>query len=69
MTATGGIAAQVQVVEHLGGESYLYLQASSGEALVLKVNGESKAVPNQQVQIAPDRNFLHLFDAIGQRIP
>ncbi len=69
LTTTGSIAAEVQAVEQLGGESYLYLQASSGEALVVKVNGESKAVPEQQVQVAPDLDFLHLFDASGSRIP
>ncbi|WP_419806212.1 ABC transporter ATP-binding protein [Terriglobus sp.] len=68
ITGAGAIRAQVQSVEHLGSDSYVYLQASSGEALTVRVSGETKVAPEQDVQLAPDLSFLHLFDATAQRI-
>ncbi len=69
ITPVGGLGAKVQAVEHLGGESYVYLQANSGEMLTIKVNGETAIVPEQKVQVAPNLNFVHLFDAAGNSIP
>ncbi len=69
ITALGSIAATVEAAEHLGGESYLYLQASSAEPLVVKVNGETEAVVGQTVRLAPNPNVLHLFDLNGNSIP
>ncbi len=68
VTASGGIAARVQAVEHLGSESYLYLQAISGETLTAKVNGETKVMAEDQVQVGLNLDHLHLFAASGQRI-
>ncbi len=68
IATTGAIRAQVQSVEHLGSESYVYLRASSGEVLTVRVSGETEVAPEETVQLAPDLNFLHLFDSTGQRI-
>ena len=64
----GSIGAQVNLVEHLGSESYVSLQANSGEVLTVRVSGESKIAPEETVRLALDTDFLHLFDATGQRI-
>ncbi len=68
LSATGSIGAQVQLVERLGSESYVYVQANSGEVLTVRVSGEVNVAPEEKVRLAPDSDFLHLFDAIGQRI-
>jgi multiple sugar transport system ATP-binding protein len=65
----GSLAAKVQVVEHLGSESYIYLEARSGESLTLRVNGESTVQPDQEVHLGFDATFLHFFDAAGETIP
>ena len=65
LVAADGMAAQVQAVEHLGGESYLYLRTRSGEALTVKVNGETDVLLDQEIQIKMDRRFLHVFDRNG----
>ncbi len=66
---TGGIPAQIQVVEHLGGESYLHLQIQSGEAFTVRVSGETKVLPDQQVRLSFDPASLHLFGANGDALP
>ena len=65
---TGGIPAEIQVVEHLGSESYLHLQTTSGEAVTVRVNGMSRAMPDQMVQLGIDSSLLHLFAASGERL-
>ncbi len=65
LVVTGGIAAQVQTVEHLGSESYLHLNVGSGEALTVRINGETSAVPDQQVQLKMEPKSLHLFNREG----
>ena len=64
----GTLSAQVQIVEHLGSESYIYLQAISGESLVVRVNGETAVIPDQKVHLHFDPTFLHFFDAKGDAI-
>ena len=62
------LPAQVQGVEHLGSESYLYLQAGSGELLTVRVNGETEALPDQRVHLRLNPKSIHLFDASGDRV-
>ena len=68
VTTDGLISAQVSAVEHLGGESYLYLHATSGEALIAKVSGETEVLPENNIRVSFDLRFLHVFDATGHRI-
>ena len=65
LVSEGGLPAQIQVVEHLGGESYLHVQIASGETLVVKVDGETEANPNQQIQLKMNEKFMYLFDRNG----
>ncbi len=65
----GGLPARVNLVEHLGAESYLHLQASSGEALTVRVNGETEVQPDQQVRLQFDPISVHVFDSAGDAIP
>ncbi|WP_263383465.1 ABC transporter ATP-binding protein [Granulicella arctica] len=59
------IPAKVQIVEHLGSESYVHLQTTGGELLVLRVNGETAVRPDDQVHLNLDPKFVHLFDSAG----
>src|SRR5882757_10814909 len=65
LSSESGLPAQIQVVEHLGGESYLHVQIASGETLVVKVDGETEASPNQQIQLKMNEKFMYLFDRNG----
>ena len=62
------IPAQVQVVEHLGSESYLYLQAASGEPLTLRTTADTEALPEQFIHLRPNTASIHLFDEHGDAI-
>ncbi len=68
LSPSAGLSAQVQNVERLGGESYVHLQAASGDALTMKVYGETTLLPEEHIHVAFDYKSLHLFAADGGRI-
>ena len=72
LSSENGIPAQVQVVEHLGGESYLHVQISNGETMVVRVDGETQVIPEQAVRLQLNAGHVHLFDRQGdamERLP
>ena len=69
MVSSGGFAATVQAVEHLGGESHVHLLLGSGETLTMKVGGEESPAPAAAVQFNVNRNHIHIFEASGDALP
>ncbi len=67
LVETGGLRAQVQTVEHYGGESFVYLNLASGENLTVKIYGDTTVHLDQQVQLKLDSRYIHLFDGKGTR--
>lgn len=69
---TGGIAAQVDLVEELGADAYLHASADvlgSEKPLVARVGGRSTVQHGDTVHLVPDEARLHLFDtASGKRL-
>ncbi len=64
-----GLPARVDVAEHLGSESYLYLTAESGEAITIRAGADTQAKPGDRVHAAFDPRHVHLFDHDGIAVP
>ena len=65
-TADGADAElTIEMVEQLGGESYLYGTLSDGTALTLRCPNESPARRGDRIPVRFQRERLHLFDATG----
>jgi len=58
----------VNLVEQLGGETYLYGSAPGLPELTVRQDGQAKYDRNQRVGLRLEREALHLFDADGQAI-
>jgi ABC-type sugar transport system ATPase subunit len=58
----------VNLVEQLGGETYLYGSAPSLPELTVRQDGQARYDRNQKVGLRLKREALHLFDADGQAI-
>ena len=58
----------VNLVEHLGGETYLYGSAPGLPELTVRQDGQARYDRNQRVGLRLEREALHLFDADGQAI-
>ena len=59
--------AEVRVVEPLGAETLVHLDAG-GQPLVARVPGLRDFRPGDRVGVKVDRQHVHLFDAAGERI-
>ncbi len=70
LVAGGGgnseIKGTVIAVEHLGGETYIYLERGGSEPLVVKAEGDSKARVDDIVPIGVPAAACYLFDGDGQ---
>jgi ABC-type sugar transport system ATPase subunit len=65
----GGIAGRVELVEHLGSQSFAYVDLEAPAMTVtLLVPPGSSVAPGQPVRLVPMRDKLHLFDADGKAL-
>ena len=60
-----GLPAQVQMVERLGGESYVYVEAAGKETLIVRAAGQVDLKLGQQVYLNLNVAFVHFFDEHG----
>jgi multiple sugar transport system ATP-binding protein len=58
----------VNLVEQLGGETYLYGSAPGLPELTVRQDGQARYDRNQRVGLRLEREALHLFDTDGQAI-
>ena len=61
----GEMDAQVAVKESLGGESYLYVDAESGDRLVVKTDGDDSTKAGDRIGLGFPLERLHFFDSRG----
>jgi multiple sugar transport system ATP-binding protein len=60
------LAASVELVERLGPETLVHLQAGP-HRLVARVGGAESLEPHQAVRVALERDRLHLFDPVTEQ--
>ena len=63
MVDPSGDALKVDLVESLGGVSYAYLEARTGERVVVEDRGDERVQEGQSVGLTFDPSRLYLFDA------
>lgn len=68
MDPNGCFSGNVQVFEHLGGESFVHLTLTDGQTLVAKLDGEYQFTPGEQCQLGIDTSKCHVFDETGNRV-
>lgn len=61
--AERGIPGQVQVIEHLGAETYVFVDAGTGRDLCWRTPGRPDVRIGESITLGFDPQNLHLFDA------
>ena len=61
------LAAEVEAVEPVGAESFLYC-AAAGSRIVVRVSGRALAKPGDRLRVVAKAEKLHWFDAGGKRL-
>ena len=59
------LSGQVVAVEHLGGETYIYVDQGEADPLVVKAEGDSKARVDDTLPIGVPAPACYLFDGDG----
>jgi ABC-type sugar transport system ATPase subunit len=61
----GMLAGEVQIAEHLGGETFLYVGLPTGETIVVEIQGQVSARPGERVGVDFEPGAHHLFSSNG----
>jgi multiple sugar transport system ATP-binding protein len=59
----------VIAVEHLGGETYIYLERAGADPLVVKADGNSQTKVDEVLPVGVPASACYLFDEDGQAFP
>jgi multiple sugar transport system ATP-binding protein len=62
----GELKGRVIAVEHLGGETYIYIERAGGDPLVVKSAGDSPARVDEVLPVGVPASACYLFDEQGQ---
>ncbi|PXX99930.1 ABC transporter ATP-binding protein [Halomonas sp. LBP4] len=62
------LAIDVEVVEHLGGSTFVYARHIGGDAITLQVGGLSDIQPKDHRRVSFSRQICQLFDGDGRNI-
>ena len=65
MTEQGPLSGKVAVVEHLGGETLVYVDVGDGHLITVKTPGSTSAQVGEPVRLAVDTDEARLFDKDG----
>jgi sn-glycerol 3-phosphate transport system ATP-binding protein len=60
------LAAEVEAVEPVGSESFLYC-AAAGSRIIVRVSGRALAKPGDRLRVVAKAEKLHWFDGAGKR--
>ncbi|KUF08082.1 ABC transporter ATP-binding protein [Leucobacter sp. G161] len=66
-----GVSVQIDLVEELGADGYLYGHTTDGEAaqIVARVDGRNHPKAGETVTLVPNPKHMHVFDAVsGERL-
>lgn len=70
MVESGGTwQGEVTHVEHLGSDTFVYVDAQATGTLTVRLDGEAQVAPGAKVALSPVANQLHRFGADGRRLP
>ena len=67
-TTSGEWPARVRLAEHLGSDTFIYLEADNIGPMTVRLSGEAPNAPGQRVFVTPQEGRIHRFDKDGQRI-
>jgi multiple sugar transport system ATP-binding protein len=67
-TTAGEWPATVRLAEHLGSDTFLYVEADGIGPLTVRLAGEAPSESGQKVFLTPQEPRIHLFDKDGLRI-
>ncbi len=65
---TGEWKGKVRIAEHLGSDTFVYVEVEGVGAMTVRQDGESPHRPGDTIFLTPQESRLHRFDAGGRRL-
>src|SRR5579883_3342131 len=65
-TSAGEWPGKVRIAEHLGADTFVYVDSDAVGPLTVRLEGEAPVKPGQTVYVTPQENRLHRFDRDGK---
>jgi multiple sugar transport system ATP-binding protein len=67
-TTAGEWPAKVRLAEHLGSDTFVYVEVDGIGPMTVRMEGEAPTEPGQRIFLTPQEPRLHRFDKADQRI-
>jgi multiple sugar transport system ATP-binding protein len=67
-TTSGEWPGKVRITEHLGSDTFVYVDTDNVGAMTIRLDGEAANEPGQRVFVTPQEPRIHRFDKEGLRI-
>jgi len=65
---TARLSGEVQIAEHLGGETFVYVTLPTGQSVTVEIQGQADVKPGEKIGLTFDDGDYHVFDANEQVI-
>ena len=62
------VTGEVQIAEHLGGETFVYVALPSAETVTVEIRGQAAVQPGERVGINVVAGAYHVFDSDGRAV-
>jgi multiple sugar transport system ATP-binding protein len=66
---SGEWLANVRLAEHLGSDTFIYVDAGPLGQLTVRADGEAALKPGEPIYLTPRADRIHRFGADGRRVP
>ena len=67
-TNSGEWPGKVRIAEHLGADTFVYVDSDAAGPLTIRLEGEAPVKPGQTVYVTPQEDRLHRFDKDGRSV-
>ena len=57
------LTGEVQIAEHLGGETFVYVNLPTGDSVTVEIRGQAEAKPGERIGLAFEDTAYHVFAA------
>ncbi len=61
------LAGEVQIAEHLGGETFVYVNLSGGQSITVEIQGQASITAGERIGLSFADTAYHLFELEGAR--
>jgi multiple sugar transport system ATP-binding protein len=63
------LTGEVQIAEHLGGETFVYVALPGGDSITVEIKGQANVKPGERIGLGIDPAAYHVFTADEQVLP